>query len=67
VRRLKHVDLRPNGDKRHGRFADLSPARQALRDQRASAFVLEQNRLPIVQAQPELARTLVPQHADAFA
>jgi hypothetical protein len=29
--------------------------------------MLEQNRLPIVQAQPELARTLVSQHADAFA
>jgi hypothetical protein len=49
------------------RLADLVHERQALRDRRAPTSVLEQNRLAIVQAQLELARTLVSEHAAAIA
>jgi hypothetical protein len=70
-RRLKHVDLRATSTLRsealRGRLADLVRERQALRDRGAAAFVLEQNRLAIVQAQLELARTLVSEHAEAVA
>jgi alkylation response protein AidB-like acyl-CoA dehydrogenase len=70
-RRLKHVDLRPTFTLRsealRGRLADLVRERQALRDRRASAFVLEQNRLAIVQTQLELARALLSEHAEAVA
>jgi hypothetical protein len=65
------VDLRPpatlRSDALRGRLADLVRERQALRDRRAPTSVLEQNRLAIVQAQLELARTLVCEHAQAFA
>jgi len=64
---LKHVDLRPStsrSDALHGRLAKLVRERQALRDQQASTVVLEQNRLAIVHAQLELARTLVSEHAE---
>jgi hypothetical protein len=65
------VDLRPTStlrsDALQGRLADLVCERQALRDLRASAFVLEQNRLAIVQAQLDLARALVSEHAEAVA
>lgn len=70
-RRLKYVDLRPastaHSDALRGRLAELVRERQALRDERACASVLEQNRLAIVQAQLELARTLVSEHAEAVA
>jgi hypothetical protein len=70
-RRLKHVELQPTAtrpsDAVRGRLADLVRERQALRDETASALVLEQNRLAIVQAQLELARTLVSEHAEAYA
>jgi hypothetical protein len=63
------VDLRrpstSRSDALHGRLAELVRERQALRDRRASTVVLEQNRLAIVQAQRELARTLVSEHAEA--
>jgi hypothetical protein len=49
------------------RLADLVRERQALRDDKASVSVLEQNRLEIVQAQLELARALVSEHAEAAA
>jgi hypothetical protein len=70
-RRLKHVELRPasrlRSDVVRGRLAELVRERQALRDSRASTVVLEQNRLAIVQAQLDLARTLVSEHAEAVA
>jgi hypothetical protein len=70
-RRLKHVDLRPPSticsDRLRGRLADLVREREALRDRRAPTPVLEQNRLAIVQAQLELARTLVSEHAETLA
>jgi hypothetical protein len=55
----------PSGPLR-GRIADLVRERQALRDDQAPAFVLEQNRLAIVQAQLDLARALVSEHAEAL-
>jgi hypothetical protein len=69
--RLKHVDLRSPSSSRsdtlRGQLAELVRERQVLREQRASTLVLEQNRLAIVQTQHELARTLVSEHAEAFA
>jgi hypothetical protein len=56
-----------HSDALRGRLAELVRERQALRDRRASTVVLEQNRLAIVQAQLELARTLVSEHAEAVA
>ena len=38
--------------------------RQRLRDHEASEFVLEQNRLEIVQTQLELSQALVSEHID---
>jgi alkylation response protein AidB-like acyl-CoA dehydrogenase len=65
------VDLRRTSTVRSDvlrrRLVDLVSERQALRDRRASAFVLEQNRLAIVQAQLDLARALVSEHAEAVA
>jgi hypothetical protein len=70
-RRLKHVELRsaspPPSEVLRGLLADLVRERQALRDQRASTSVLEQNRLAIVHAQLELAQTLVSEHTAAVA
>jgi hypothetical protein len=70
-RRLSCVELRPasvlSSDVLHRRLAYLVRERQALRDDKASALVLEQNRLAIVQTQLELARTLVSEHAQAVA
>jgi hypothetical protein len=70
-RRLKYVGLRPASplpsEALRGRLADLVRQRQALRDELASTSMLEQNRLAIVQAQLELARTLVSEHADPVA
>jgi alkylation response protein AidB-like acyl-CoA dehydrogenase len=70
-RRLKYVELRPasslSSDAVRRRLADLVRERQALRDDNASGLVLEQNRLAIVQAQLELARTLVSEHTEAVA
>ena len=70
-RRLKHVELLPApllpSEAVRGRIADLVRERQTLRDRRAPTVVLEQNRLAIVQAQLELARTLVSEHAQAVA
>jgi hypothetical protein len=65
------VELRPSSafssDAVRCRLADLVRERQALRDDKASVSVLEQNRLEIVQAQLELARALVSEHAEAAA
>ena len=49
-----------------GQIAALVRERQRLRDDKASAFVLEQNRLAVVQAQLELAQALVSEHAEAL-
>jgi hypothetical protein len=65
------VDLRRTStvrsDALRHRLAELVDERQALRERRASAFVLEQNRLAIVQAQLDLARALVSEHTEAVA
>jgi hypothetical protein len=65
------VDLRPSRATRSStlqhRLALLVLERQDLRDRRAPAGVLEQNRLDIVHAQQELARALVSEHAAASA
>jgi hypothetical protein len=47
------------------RLGRLVRERQALREGEASAFVLEQNRLAIVQAQLDLARALLWEHSEA--
>jgi hypothetical protein len=64
------VDLCPTGsllsDTVRERLSDLVGERQALRERQASAFVLEQNRLAIVQAQLDLAQALVSEHAEAM-
>jgi hypothetical protein len=44
------------------RLSALVRERQELRDQDASEFVLEQNRLEIVQTQLELSQALVSEH-----
>jgi hypothetical protein len=44
------------------RLAELVFDRQKLREERATAGLLEQNRLDIVQAQQELAHALVSEH-----
>jgi hypothetical protein len=68
---VRHVDLRPSRATRSStlqhRLALLVLERQDLRDRRAPAGVLEQNRLDIVHAQQELARALVSEHAAASA
>jgi hypothetical protein len=46
------------------RVAALVRERQELRDRGASEFVLEQNRLEIVQAQLELSQALVSEHLE---
>ena len=70
-RRLKYVELRRTSTVRSDalrcRLTELVGERQALRERRASAFLLEQNRLAIVQAQLDLARALVSEHAEAVA
>jgi hypothetical protein len=69
-RRLKHVEMRAPAlpsEALRGRIADLVRERQALRAERGAPFVLEQNRLAIVQAQLELAEALVSEHAPAEA
>jgi hypothetical protein len=47
-----------------GRLATLVLERQRLRDTRASAFVLEQNRIDIVQTQLELSRAFLSEHLE---
>jgi hypothetical protein len=68
---VRSVELRPTSTKRSGvlqdRLVELVLARQALRDQRAAKFVLEQNRLEIVQTQLELSDALVSEHRSASA
>jgi hypothetical protein len=63
------VELRPKftsgSEDLQQRLAVLVRERQALRDQQASHVVLERNRLHIVQAQLELSRALVWEHAEA--
>jgi hypothetical protein len=49
------------------RLGILVSERQALREDMASAVVLEQNRVAIVRAQLELAQALVSEHAEAAA
>jgi hypothetical protein len=64
--RVSYVELRPTGAERSSalqhRLALLVLERQKLREREASRFVLEQNRLDIVQAQQELAQALVSEH-----
>jgi len=63
---VSYVELRPTGAERSSalqhRLALLVLERQKLREGEASRFVLEQNRLDIVQAQQELAQALVSEH-----
>jgi hypothetical protein len=60
------VELRPTSTKRskvlQQRLATLVLERQRLREREASEFVLEQNRLEIVQTQLELSQALVSEH-----
>jgi hypothetical protein len=60
------VELRPTSTKRskvlQGQLAALVLERQRLREREASEFVLEQNRLEIVQTQLELSQALVSEH-----
>jgi hypothetical protein len=53
-----------SSDALQGRIAVLVRKRQTLRDHKAPAFVLEENRLAIVQAQLEFAKRLVAEHTD---
>ena len=61
--------MRPTSTKRskvlHQRLATLVLERQRLREREASEFVLEQNRLEIVQTQLELSQALVSEHVGA--
>jgi hypothetical protein len=68
-RRLKYVEVRvasalPSETLRK-RLGDLVRDRQELRNDKAAAFVLEQNRLSIVRAQHELAQALMSERVDA--
>jgi hypothetical protein len=60
------VELRPTSTRRskvlQGQLAALVLERQRLREREASEFVLEQNRLEIVQTQFELSQALVSEH-----
>jgi hypothetical protein len=65
------VEVRPvsslPSDAVRERLGILVSERQALREDMASAVVLEQNRVAIVRAQLELAQALVSEHAEAAA
>jgi hypothetical protein len=62
------VELRPTSTKRskvlQGRLAALVLERQRLREANASAFMLEQNRIDIVQTQLELSEAFVSEHLE---
>jgi hypothetical protein len=63
---LRHVELRQTATESSAvlerKLAALVRERQDLRDREASEFVLEQNRLAIVQAQLDLSQALVSEH-----
>jgi hypothetical protein len=63
---VSYVELRPTRTEPSSalqhRLALLVLERQRLREREASRFVLEQNRLEIVQVQQELAQALVSEH-----
>jgi hypothetical protein len=63
------VELQPTPQERSDdlrrRLGELVRERQTLREREASGFVLEQNRLEIVQTQLELSRALVSEHSPA--
>jgi len=62
------VELRPTSTKRskalQGRLATLVLERQCLRESNASAFMLEQNRIDIVQTQLELSEAFLSEHLE---
>lgn len=63
---LTHVELRQTAKESsvvlERQLAALVRERQDLRDREASQFLLEQNRLAIVQAQLDLSQALVSEH-----
>ena len=67
-RTLRCVGLRPTSTKRskalQGRLATLVLERQRLRESNASAFMLEQNRIDIVQTQLELSEAFLSEHLE---
>ena len=66
---LKHVELRQTATVSSAvlerQLATLVRERQELRDGNASQFLLEQNRLAIVQSQLDLSQALVSEHLQA--
>jgi hypothetical protein len=62
------VELRPTSTKGsqvlQGRLAALVLERQRLRESNASAFMLEQNRIDIVQTQLELSEAFLSEHLE---
>ena len=67
-RTLRSVELRPTSTKGsqvlQGRLAALVLERQRLRESNASAFMLEQNRIDIVQTQLELSEAFLSEHLE---
>jgi hypothetical protein len=65
---LRSVELRPTSTKGsqvlQGRLAALVLERQRLRESNASAFMLEQNRIDIVQTQLELSEAFLSEHLE---
>ena len=65
---LRSVELRPTSTKGsqvlQGRLATLVLERQRLRESNASAFMLEQNRIDIVQTQLELSEAFLSEHLE---
>ena len=62
------MELRPTSTKGsqvlQGRLAALVLERQRLRESNASAFMLEQNRIDIVQTQLELSEAFLSEHLE---
>jgi hypothetical protein len=65
---IRSVELRPTSTKRskvlQGRLSTLVLERQRLRESNASAFMLEQNRIDIVQTQLELSEAFLSEHLE---
>jgi hypothetical protein len=60
---LRPTSTRGSSQVLQGRLATLVCERQGLRESNASEFVLEQNRLEIVQAQLMLSQAFLSEHA----
>jgi len=65
---IRSVELRATSTKRskvlQGRLSTLVLERQRLRESNASAFMLEQNRIDIVQTQLERSEALLSEHLE---